>query len=304
MKLPQPVLSAITAVLIFQIVSKAAEPIPDALIWTVYPGTTTEQPNTFNSLEAAIHSLRQKKRESGGRLQQPIEVRVMPGEYFLDVPLTFKPEDSGTAECPVTFRAWGTGPVVISGGVPIEHWSRTEWNDRPALVADLPRMNGVPLNFQQLWINGRRATLARSPNQGYLKLERAIDPPEVDATSRTGTREFTYKEEDTRYWKDVNSGTAVVFNRWMENRMPLYAIYPTNRQVQCDRPSLWQLEADDSYYLEGGPSMLDTPGEWWPDIENDKLYYLPLPGETTVRGVAPALHQILRLEGRPREDRY
>src|SRR5579871_6649202 len=62
------------------------------------PGTR-EQP--FATLERAQAALRALKRQPGG-LRQPVTILVQDGTYRLATPLVLTPEDSGTADSPVT----------------------------------------------------------------------------------------------------------------------------------------------------------------------------------------------------------
>src|SRR5204862_1300801 len=54
------------------------------------------------------------------------------------------------------------------------------------------------------------------------------------------------------------------------------------------------------YWLENAPDMLDAPGEWYLDPARI-LTYMPLAGEdpSKVEAIAPAIKQLVRLEGDP-----
>ncbi len=84
-------------------------------------------------------------------LNSQFTIRLRPGVYRLTQPVILRPEDSGT-------RIIGGPGVVISGGVQITGWKRQGrlW------VADVPLWNGRPLEFRQLWVNGRKAVRARN----------------------------------------------------------------------------------------------------------------------------------------------
>ena len=70
-------------------------------------------------------------------------------------------EDSGTAECPVTWRAAQGERVLLSGGVRISGtWQKGV--DGIWSVAVPGVRNGW--NFRQLFVNGKRAIRARFPN--------------------------------------------------------------------------------------------------------------------------------------------
>jgi hypothetical protein len=73
------------------------------------PGTR-ERP--FASLQRAQHETRALKQ----RATQPITVWVRGGTYYLEAPLVFTPEDSGTSEAPISYKAYPQEIVTISGG--------------------------------------------------------------------------------------------------------------------------------------------------------------------------------------------
>ena len=72
------------------------------------------------------------------------------GVYRLVQPVVLRPEDRFT-----TIVA--DGDVTISGAVEISGWQR----QGKLWVADVPLWNGRPLEFRQLWVNGRKAIRAR-----------------------------------------------------------------------------------------------------------------------------------------------
>src|SRR5579863_6766978 len=56
--------------------------------------------------------------------EQPISVWIRGGTYYLSGPLLFTPDDSGSAEAPVTYAAYPGERVTISGGVKLApKWS-------------------------------------------------------------------------------------------------------------------------------------------------------------------------------------
>ena len=87
---------------------------------------------------------------------QPREVRLRAGTYRLKQTFTLGPEDSGTAEAPITYAPAEGDHVVLSGGQPITGWRR----EGKLLVADVP----ADWHFRQVLADGRLQTRARYPN--------------------------------------------------------------------------------------------------------------------------------------------
>ena len=57
-------------------------------------------------------------------LTEPLTVLIRGGEYFLDSTLVFGPEDSGTATCPITYKAYPNEKPVFSGAKQLKEWTR------------------------------------------------------------------------------------------------------------------------------------------------------------------------------------
>ena len=86
-------------------------------------------------------------------------VIISAGAYYEQ--LVFTPEDSGSVQNPVVWRASGDGPVVVSGGTPIKcDWKVVQINNGTALSCST-QFSTVP---QALFVNGTRLKRARYPN--------------------------------------------------------------------------------------------------------------------------------------------
>ena len=94
--------------------------------------TKTDGP--FATLQRAREAVRQYKRSPG--LQQPVTVEVRAGTYVLSETLTFTAEDSGTAECSITFRAHPDEVVQLVGAKPVGGWSKHQGQILTTSLAD------------------------------------------------------------------------------------------------------------------------------------------------------------------------
>ena len=109
-------------------------------------------------LAAARNAIRRLKKES--ELQGPVEVMVRGGVYPMSEPLRLSPGDSGTEECPVTYRAYADEKPVLSGGRRITGWK--PYRDG-ILQAQIPEVRAGLWHFRQLFYKGRRMIRARRP---------------------------------------------------------------------------------------------------------------------------------------------
>ena len=83
------------------------------------------------TLEQARLQVAQLRRRQPGR-DRPVLVSVRGGVYYVDQPLRFGPEDSGTERSPTISKAFGDERPVLSGGVRIplaSHRRRALAND-------------------------------------------------------------------------------------------------------------------------------------------------------------------------------
>ena len=117
------------------------------------------------TLSAARDAVRRLKAARPGRA---IRVLIRGGVYRLSEPVVFGPEDSGTAEGPITYAAWPGEKPVFSGGRPIGRWQEGPgrlWSTH------VPGVREGRWYFRQLFVNGRRATPARLPLEGFFRSE-------------------------------------------------------------------------------------------------------------------------------------
>ena len=261
-------------------------------------GSSVEQP--FTTLEQARDAIRDLRKNGG--LKKSVTVYLRGGLYMRSEPFVLTSEDSGTEEFPVTYRSYGEEKPVISGGIQVKNWASTQLNGNSVLVADLSNL--AYKHFEQLWVNSHRAIQARTPNKGYLRVpnNQGADTKEV---RREKSYDFKYKAEDESHLEgSEDGGVAVVFNKWLEYHMPIDRIDRENKKIISSKMGGRAIENDDAYYLEGGRTMLDQPGEWFLDREEDKLYYYPMAGETDVVATIPSLISVLRMDGDARSNEY
>ena len=157
--------------------SLSITPIPEADTFYVSSDGSDDNPGTLDLPFASLQRAREIIRTSKNR-SAPIKVLVRDGTYYLNGPLTFDPEDSGTEEAPITYAAYPGERVTLSGGRPIS----CTWTPHKNGIMMTPVPRG--LDFTQLFINGKRKIRARYPNfdasqpgkSGYLLAAGAVAP--------------------------------------------------------------------------------------------------------------------------------
>ncbi|MBT3378651.1 MAG: hypothetical protein HN742_33310 [Lentisphaerae bacterium] len=262
-----------------------AAPLPDG----------TDGP--FATIQRAQNAVRPK----AGR--QTIHVLIREGVYYLTAPIVFTPQDSGTAEAPVTYSAFPGETPLLSGGRPITN-VRANGN---AWIADIPEAENGGWVFQQLFVNGGRRPRARHPSKGFLRMAGPLPsrPPQKEGGKPIPDKSgFLAQPGDVRTWHGSQDIRAVLIHSWETSIHPIKAIDVTANTVTFTAPlkEWWTVgywEKQGRYYLENSVDFLDTPGEWFLDTSAGRLTYMPLPGETieTTEFVGPVLSEFIRFAG-------
>jgi hypothetical protein len=263
------------------------------------------------TLAGARNAVRRLKAQ--GPLTQPVRVLVAAGTYPLAETLLFEPQDSGTAEAPILYQAAEGARPVFSGGRKLQGFVAADgglWKVR------LPDVQAGKWYFEDLYVNGRRATRARSPNQWYYhirgKAESAIDP----ATGRSEpmpNRAFLADPKDIAPLaalpkEQLGDAIVVAYFAWENSVSRVAAVDPQTGVVVLTGNTHWpfnQWEPKQRYHIENVKAALDAPGEWFLDRNGD-LFYVPLPGEDLPKAevVAPALTGLVRFAGDPAGGRF
>jgi len=220
--------------------------------------------------------------ERGSGKTGSITITVRAGTYYLPETLVLGPEDSDT----VWQAPHGEHPV-ISGGRVLFGWAKGAggvWSASAPGDA-----------FNQLFVDGRRATRARAPNYGFF---RADGPNSQDKPFQLHYRGNDIKKE----WADRGDVEVVAFLAWADIRMPILKVDEANHIATLGsdpRPS--NKETDARYYIENAPDALDAQGEWYLDRTKHTVSYMPITGEDMTRAVvvAPTLERLVSLEGDP-----
>jgi hypothetical protein len=261
------------------------------------------------------------------RGKTPITVWVRQGTYYLQKPLVFEPNDSGTTECPVRYAAYPGEEVTLSGGRRlICRWA--PYKDG-IMMCTLPRRNGGEEPFTQLFIDGKRQIRARYPKydsqnplvwgNGYINVAAAAEPwpptqfhfdPGTFTKNRWSKPELAIVQMfPLDYWgtlqwqvKDVDWDAHVVKLGWGGFRVNAleFGIAATG----LGKSQLYAKESKGDtfhsrFYIENVFEELDSPGEWYLDSDREILYYKPAPGVDLrqAKVEVPLLERVVEFRG-------
>ena len=260
------------------------------------------------TLTSALRQAREWRRTEDNRIQGGITIYMEGGTYAFHEPVFIRPEDSGTKESPTTIRSIGNEKVILSGGISINGWKK----QGKVWVADVPAFNGRPLDFRQLWVNGKKAVRARDV-EDFEKMNRICSVDEkneilyVPAVSirrlidNKGNLKAKYAEMVLhQMWcvanlrirsVEVQGDSAAIRFHQPESRIQFEHPWP--------RPMVTTDGHNSAFYLTNARELQDVPGEWYHDIDARKVYYYPREGEKMQEAevIVPAVETLVRVEG-------
>ncbi|MHB1035078.1 MAG: right-handed parallel beta-helix repeat-containing protein [Pirellulales bacterium] len=251
----------------------------------------------------AQEKARQLKREQADRA---VTVTLRGGVYFLEKPLEFGPEDSGTEKAPVVYQAFDGERPILSGGVAITGWKV----DGGRWQADLAEVKSGKWSFAQLFVGDQRRYRPRLPKQGYYNIAEPVAPA-AGAADR-GPSEFRYSGDDIRAdWANRDDVEVLSFHSWSVSRMRIASIDPAQHSLKftgsTGSKDWWAAFTKGNRYLAVNvKEALSEPGQWYLDRPAGRLTYLPKPGEDPAKTVviAPRLDQLVVFSGNVRERRW
>ena len=260
------------------------------------------------TLTSALRQAREWRRTEDNRIQGGITIYMEGGTYAFHEPVFIRPEDSGTKESPTIIRSVGDEKVILSGGISINVWKK----QGKVWVADVPAFNGRPLDFRQLWVNGKKAVRARDV-EDFEKMNRICSVDEkneilyVPAVSirrlidNKGNLKAKYAEMVLhQMWcvanlrirsVEVQGDSAAIRFHQPESRIQFEHLWP--------RPMVTTDGHNSAFYLTNARELQDVPGEWYHDMDARKVYYYPREGEKMQEAevIVPAVETLVRVEG-------
>jgi len=260
----------------------------------------------FATISGARDAIREIKRRDG--IMKPITVFIREGTYRVTGPIVFTPQDSGTEQHPITYAAYpGDKPIVSGGRV------TAGLNKKGNLwTVELPDVKSGDWRFGALWVNGKRRTVARTPNDGYFYTAGKASSVKNPETGEEVSREkiaFKFKPGDIKPWDDLNDILVVAYHSWETSTHRIASVDTESNVVTFTGPAVWPFEQwgeNQRYYVENLREALDAPGEWYLDRNTGILSYWPKQGEDMSRAevVAPVATQLVLLQGDPGKEQF
>ena len=230
-------------------------------------------------------------------------IRVAAGDYYLTEPVVIR-----NTTRPVVISGEGEGRPRLMGGLPVTGW---EPCGEGRYRAYIPQAARYGLQFEQFYVDGKRAVPARTPNEGwrYVKSSRETAVVPGKPLAPYAVQQLDFHPAD---WQSLKGATAEklqdmkfrFYHKWDITRKSPRHVVPDSARACFDGRSMkpWNpLNGQTRYFMYNYLRALDAPGEWYYDRREGYLYYQPRKGEQLEKAhcVIPVLHQWMRIEGTP-----
>ena len=251
----------------------------------------------FASLEQAKAAVRTAK-----SLGKPITVYFKAGTYKIDSQTVFTAEDSGTAEAPITYKAYGDGKVQFKGSVSIPGSAAKKVTDKNILdrvisdfakdrlmqidlkaygVKDIPEIPDV-YGFAyggwspvEIYINGTALSEARWPNGNtYLRVT------DTNGQLKNFTMKYNDDTDRAAHWAKSIADKQVCVqgspgHPYAVQHLRVLDIDTENKVVTGLSTNFVPNTTNGKFYFTNLVEEIDLPGESWIDRKNGIVYFYP-----------------------------
>lgn len=266
---------------IFFLVSRASF----AITFYVSNNGDDNNPGTLEAPFKTLEKARNVIRGINSSMTEDIIVYLRGGTYVLSNTFTLDSSDSGTNGYYIIYKNYPGEKPTLSGGQRITGWIQ-EGNKWKASVGSL--------QTRQLYVNGHRATRARSVSG-------------LSGAVKTATG-YTTTNTNMQYWGNVSDIEFVSKKQWLLYRCGVQSI--SGRNITMKQPC-WsdsQEYAESSHanltmgipdWIENAYELLNRPGEWYLNRATGWLYYMPKPNEDMKNAliIAPVLETLIKGTG-------
>lgn len=230
-------------------------------------------------------------------------VLVASGDYYMQQPFTIQESSSR----PIIIKGQGTQKPRFLGGIRVGDWEKC---DNGMYRAYIPEVARYGLDFEQFYVNGQRATLARTPNVGWYQVKGSSEQPFIKGNriADYAVQKINFQVED---WsslaqvsqKELKNMKFRYYHKWdITRKRPQYIekdsayIYMQGKGMKPWNP----IQNGSRYFMYDYKAALDVAGEWYLDRASSYIYYMPQQGEdmTTAYCIAPVLHQWVSFKGK------
>lgn len=283
--------------------------------WSGQSADSQQNDGPLATLDAARIKVRQLKAIDP---DNSFEVQVRGGIYHLRNTVVFSPEDSGSKNNPIVYRAFPGETPVFTGGVEINNWEKCTIDPVDVApeakgklwVADISTAKKLQWNIKTLYDGDELLKRSRSGSFKYADVEKTAD------SNRQGKkltkvldyegdpvapfdRTIYYRDDNLKDWKNPSDIELILKDRpWMINIIPIERIDTRKKIAHLSvDPTYQAINPNNRYWVENAIDFLDQPGEWVFNSDEGRLYLWPETEISNMNIVAPYLQEFIRVEG-------
>ena len=224
------------------------------------------------------------------KMTSDITVYLAGGVYYLNETLLFDEQDAGKNGFKVVYKNYPNEKPLISGGQLITNWKLFDKEKK------IYRARIKGLTFRQLYVNGKWATRARTPNSGTLKI----------AKWDTGSKLIYVDKTAIKKWDNFSKVEMVENTSWSTHHILMkdFECDSVHAKIAVNQLNEVIFEIMDffrgfDYFFENAYEFIDSEGEWYLNNTEEYVYYKPFADEnmSVAEVVAPKLDPIVNIEG-------
>ncbi|MGE5419412.1 MAG: right-handed parallel beta-helix repeat-containing protein [Chloroflexota bacterium] len=272
------------------------------------PEGSDSNAGTADSPLASLTAARDKARvlRKNFDLKQPIEIIAMEGEYTMMQPLVLSPADKGTPESPLLFSAGKGKKAVFRGGFEIKGFEKVNENLWKAFIPNVAYYDSY---FEQLYVNGKRAVRARTPDEGFYFVKGVSETVAEKGAGRSpevAVQKILLDSTDAKFFdsftdQDRQDALVTFYHNWDNTRKHILyfnkkesAIFTAGEGLKPWNP----INNKSRWYADNFMGALNAPGEWFLE-RSGYLYYIPEKGQTIANTtfIAPVIKEFIIIEG-------
>jgi parallel beta helix pectate lyase-like protein/glycosyl hydrolase family 141 len=263
------------------------------------PGTISQP---WRTITHARDYIRDHGLNSPQQMHCDIAVNLLPGSYRAASTIDFTSADSGANGYQVIYRSYaGPGKAQLLGSRRITGWQPYQGGIDRAYV-------GTSANFSTLYVDGQRATDARTPTRTAT----TSWAPYLTSTGVNGSyTQLTYAPGDVNPTWDLKGAQVVIWSggswSWFTDTVPIASVDTSADMItlaQETRYPIYQYGHGSRYFIQNSLSLLTQPGEYYLDQSAGWLYYWPKGGNIASQDIeAPTVQTILSVAGDSQADR-
>ncbi len=240
-----------------------------------------------------------------------IEILVDPKGYgfrrAIYIDKTMAPSDGGR----LTIRSTSnTKKPIFYGSLPVKGWKRVSkpMNGRSDVYeADVSAFE-LSSQLPGLFLNGRKMRLARYPNfdpddpyAGGWAFVRGKWISMYEFPGGENRTDVKIGDKDWHNWSVPTEGIMTIFprQRYGSSRVPIASLDAKEKIIKTAKNLCDVARPGDTYFVAGFREELDMPGEWFHDLEGQKIYFIPPKGTdmTKAKITIPVIPRVFNLTG-------